>query len=353
MGLNISDNSIELIQLGPDGSKKEFPVVEAWSRSALPKGIVVGGAIANKEYLVTLLATLYQKPHFGIFSSKNLYFALSESQAYILDLSIASGLEDALQREMLEAELEKHIPFPLTELAFDYYEYSGDKKKQLVNVSLIPLSILKDYLEIFKFAGWNTKNVELESHCLVRALVHAPEDHPILIIDMGARNTLCFIYDGSAIRKNMSVSLGSDLLTEKVAKELNIGSKEAEIKKRKEGFDPEIEGGRIFSVMQGELQDLILEARLMMKTYFGETGRAVSAIICTGGGALIPGLDRYLESDLEAKVTVGMIDDSSGSFENSWKCLFPVAWGAAAKGIFPTLKNGTGINFLADPDLKL
>jgi type IV pilus assembly protein PilM len=127
----------------------------------------------------------------------------------------------------------------------------------------------------------------------------------ILVVDIGAKTTNLVLFDGDELKLSFSIEIAGNKFTKVISDKLNIPLKKAEEIKKKIGLNPEMEGGKIFLILQKEVLEIIEEIR-KIENYFGQkTGKKIEKIILIGGSALLPYLVDYLSENLEKKVEIG------------------------------------------------
>jgi type IV pilus assembly protein PilM len=359
-GIDISDHSIEIISLAGSSEK---PKLLALERVILKPGVVKDGQIIQKEKLGEYLKDSIRKPIFGKIKTQNLILSLSESKTFIHSFSIPEGLDDKENIKEVENEARKTFPFPLEEL---YYDFIINKERNVLLVA-VPKKIVDGYLEVLKNCQLNPVIFETASESLARSLING--NGTVLIVDVGAATTSFSVFDEKKLILGSSLATGGERFTELIAEKLEISKSEAEELKIEIGMDPQKKNGRIFSILQEEMQKIIEKIR-EMNSYFEErTGKKIENIILAGGAILTLHIKEYLADNLEKEILIinpwdkVVIDDfgmkisyvikgikfnTKQYFKKSLKLepiFFSVAIGAALRGLAGDYKT-TGINFL-------
>jgi len=296
LGLDISDYSIEIISLG---GSLEKPKLFALSRAVLEPGIVEDGKIIQKEKLVDRLRALIEKPKFGKIKTKQFIFALPESKTFIHFFEFP----EALEREKIEKEIEfeaiRNFPFPLKDLCFNFK--INNKEVFLVAAQK---DIVEDYLGIFKNLKLQPIALETESISLDRSLIGKDEE-TVLIADIGARTTNFSIFAKKQLRLSISIDIAGNKFTQSLAEKLNISFQEAENLKKEVGLNPELKEGKVFLILQKEIQGIISEIKKIEDYFQKKEQKIIEKIILAGGSAVLPRLADYLTENLEKPVFIG------------------------------------------------
>ncbi len=295
-GLDISDYSIEIISL--EGTV-EKPRLSALGREILEPGIVEDGKILEKEKLEVILRALLEKLKFGKIKTKKLIFALPESKTFLHFFE----LPEVLEKERIEKEIKLQamhtFPFPLKELYFDFKV--GDKEVLLVAAQK---DIVDDYLEVFKNVEIQPIALEIESISLARSLI-GNQKETILIADIGARTTNFSLFDQNRLRLSISINIAGDRFNQALMEKSNISFQEAENLKKEIGLDPEKKEGKVFLILQKEIQEIIAEIKKIADYFQNKTGKKIEKVILAGGSAILHHLPEYLAENLEKPVSIG------------------------------------------------
>jgi len=343
-GLDISDHSIEIISLS---GSPEKPRLLALERVILKSGVVKDGQVIQKEKLEEYLKNSIRKPRFGEIKTRNLILSLPGSKTFIHSFNISEDLDEKEKTKEVENEARKTFPFPLGELYYDFMINNGGD----ILLAAAPKKIVNDYFEVLKNCQLNPLIFETTSESLARSLING--SGVTLIIDVGAATTSFSIFDEKRLRLSSSLATGGERFTELIAKKLEISKSEAEELKIEIGMDPQKKKGRIFLILQEEMQKIIKKIR-EINIYFEErTGKKIENIILAGGAILTLNIKEYLADNLEKEISIinpwDKIEfNTKQYFKKSLKLepiFFSVAIGAALRGLTRDSKT-TGINFL-------
>lgn len=297
LGLDISDYSIEIISLG---GSIDNPKLLAMGRTVLEPGIVENSKILNKEKLITPLLKLIKNPKFGKIKTNKFIFSIPESKSFIHIFEIPENLEKKKILDFIKSQASQTFPFPLENLYLDFQ--IRDKEVLLVAA---PKNIVQDYLDVFKKCRVSPLALEPESESLGRSLIEDKKE-TILILDIGARTTIFSIFDEKGLRLSISNEIAGNRFTKKISEKLNISWEKAESLKKKAGLKPGIKGGRVFLILQKEIQTGIIEEIGKIEKYFQEKEqKSIKKIILAGGSAVLPRLSEYLAENLEKLVSIG------------------------------------------------
>jgi len=292
-GLSISDFSIELVSLS---GTIENPKLLALGRKELTEGIVRDGKVLKKKELEILLRELISKPDFGKLKTKKFVFSMPESKIFVHSFSISGFQKDIF--ELVKEKAKENFPYPLEELFFDY-----ETKENEVLIVASPKEIVKDYLDIFSDCKISPLAIESESLSLGRALIK--NEKVVLILDVGSKFSNFILFDNGKLKLSISNPVAGLSFTKAISEKLKVPFEEAERLKREIGLNPAKKEGRIFLILQKEIQDLIDQTREIENYFFSKTSKKIEKIILTGGSAALPYFKEYLSENLRKEVLIG------------------------------------------------
>jgi len=345
IGLDISDYSIEILSL--TGSK-ENPEILAMSRKILNPGIIEEGKILNKESFKMVLEDLISNPQFGKIKTKKIIFSLPESKSFVHIFEPPKGLKKNELPDFIKSQVCQIFPFSLEEIYFDY-----QMRENFILLAAIPKEIVNEYLEIFKIC--RLQPIILENESMAWSRVFGEKEKTILIADMGAKTTNLVLFEEGELKLSFSMEIAGNKFTRVISDKLNIPFKRAEDIKRRVGLNPELEGGKIFFILQKEVLEIIEEIRKIENYFRQKTGEEIEKIILIGGSALLPYLLDYLSENLEKKVLVGdpFQKINVGILKETLKIepiFYSTAVGLALRGLEKNPENA-GINLIKEVKL--
>jgi hypothetical protein len=176
----------------------------------------------------------------------------------------------AVRQQVITEELSYSLPFPLTEAHYGAVE-SGEEAW----VTVAADAVVQPIKDLYPKA-----NIEAEPLCYLRA-AKAEGIQQALVVDFGASKTVfCGVENGQVGTVRVMLR-GGDVLTEELAKELDLSPDDAELRKRDEGLENPIVR-RFFSEL---LEEALLPSPLPYRR----------VLIC-GGGSATHGLLRFLST---------------------------------------------------------
>ncbi len=293
-GLDISDRSVELAALL---KRKGRVALSHVARVELPPGIVTQGVIAEPDRLVQALATLVRSAFGPKFGKLQAGVSIPETLTYSKTFSLPSSLSPELATKAVALEAQDVFPVSVPNTVQALLPLSRQGETQEVFYAAVEKPNARAYRDVVLRAGIQPLFLDAESMALARSLVAPTEQEPAIIADIGARTTLITVVDRGGIRFSSNVASGGDALNAAIEHRLNVSLSQAEAMRRKAGFDPGIDDGRLFLIMEHPMGEIIDDIRRTLAFYAKRTGRPVRKVILAGGTSLTPGIRDYVASN--------------------------------------------------------
>lgn len=342
VGLDISADALRFVELGLE--KNGSLSVSRYGKKNFPIGTISEGNIRDKKKLQEAIAEL-AKEHKLSFAN----IALPEEQAYLANMRIPrvamSEVHDAIG-----IHLEDHVPISSSDAMFDVVvvgENLGKTKDTMdVVVSVLPRTVVEEYLEIFSDTGITPKAFEFESQAMARAIIPRGDNGTFLVIDIGKMVTDIFVTANGVVQFSASLDIGGHYLTQAVEKKMKVSYEEAELLKMQYGLLSGEKAGGVSSAMIPVVTDLrnrLIRHYSYWQTHHGDkVGGNIERIYITGGGANLKGVTEYLGMGLDVGVFVANPWVNVCSFESYIPPLtlheshgYAAAIGLALRNTFP------------------
>lgn len=230
-------------------------------------------------------------------------------------ISVPATKDPKQMKLLVEAQVEKLAPLPITEMIIDSRvidekkaEKAGEKEKigerSRVLVTGAAKTLVAKYVEAFTLAKMELVALETESFALVRSLV-GRDKSVILILDVGAQRTNITIVDKGIPYFTRTVNVGGGMLTKIIAEQMGISLEEAE--QMKLDLAKDVSSG-IPPAVEMLLQPILNEINYSIGEFRRQEGHGESKIekvIVTGGSAELPGMVAFLSGKLNVNVYIG------------------------------------------------
>lgn len=357
VGIDISDHSIEVMQLNRQGK------IVSYGRAVLPEGIIKDGDIKKQKELIDILNNVLKetKP-FPLIAEEikelKAIISLPENKTYIYHFQI-----DAKDNfyNALTKKIETTIPLPLKEISWDFLKIANREKQDEIDVICVAVDkdVVDSYIYFLRAANITPVALDVESLATGRGLLRKVYDPLIeetknkkriifkeqnktvkedeiedtMILDIGARSTIISVYNNlGAICFAVSLPVAGFDFTQKIADSLNISKEKAEEIKIKDGFKSQTE---FYSVIEKEALKIVNEAKEAESFYKKEFKKDIEKIILAGGSALLPEIDLFFQKFFGNKVEIGnpltKIKDTS-NLDNTRGVIYSNVVGLALRG---------------------
>lgn len=308
IGLDISDSSLKLVQLN---KRRNIFKIQAIGKMDFPEKLLNKGEVINKENLIKAIKTITEKPQYGKVSSNEAIVCLPESKTFIKLIKIEKT-PNAIEN-IIEAEIEKHVPMAIGDVYYDWQVISSTRHHQLVLTGVAPKKTINQYTKIMEEAGLSVVAFEIESIAICRSLLAEErkkfkgEAKNYLILDIGATRTGLTAYSKNTILFTINIPISGNEITSRIAESLKIETVQAEKAKLICGLDEEKAQGVVKDILSGVIEDLaakINEAMNFYDSHFPDRG-PINQIILGGGGANIKKLNKIITDKLNINTVIG------------------------------------------------
>lgn len=330
VGVDISDSSIEFVQLGHGRNK---PKVKSSFRQVIKAGLVENGEIIDAEKLGQILREAFSKAS-PRFSSTSCLLSLPDKLTYFEIVKVDKAIED--WQSYVYSLAQEQLPLNLAEYYYDFLLAKEKKNKYEVFFVAAEIEKVDKYLELFKQAGLQLEAIDFESACLLRALLNeADQAKSVLLADLGAVSSDLILHDKFGFRDQTNLPFGGYVLTAEISQILKIEALDAEKLKKQDGLF--IKQGKLDQILPAKFDDLFAEIKNMQAAYLQKTGRNIEKLILAGGTSLLKGVKELCVQklpDLAIEIgDPGQKIDFSPEFLKNDKILYSNVLGLALRGL--------------------
>ena len=257
-----------------------------------------------EEAIVKLLASAQPEP----IKTPYCIMSLPESQVFSTIFKMPAGLKHKEVKNTIPYKAEEVIPFKTSEVYFDFKTLTKVDETQEVFYVAVPSTVVDGYVSTLENIGLKPVAFDLESISLARALIgeKSKTGKAKMLIDIGSRTTNLNIYDRNGIRQSLTIKIAGDRFTKAIAQKMGIPEKQAEELKRKNGFDPAKQKGKVLLILQNEFKRIIAEVKKLIEFYQVNSRRQIDELILVGGSSLLPQVDQYLADNTSLQTNLGI-----------------------------------------------
>jgi len=303
-GLDISDEAIRVVSLKEGKTGLE---ISSFKDMPLESGILSGGEIKSAEKLRVALTALQKEQGLTF-----VRVSLPEEKAYIVRVKVPVTDESEI-RGNLELQLEEQVPIPVAEAVFDYDIIAKHKDDFEVILAVLPRNVVDEYLAVFEGTGISPIGFEIESQAIAQCVIPEGEMGTSMIIDIERTKMSMSVVSAGSVRFTSSFSMGSNTLTEAIARNLKVDVKEAETIRRTIGISAKEENENLFVAMVPTLaimRDEINRHFIYWHTHedqYGKDHPKIDQLFLCGEGAVTPGLADHFAVGLKAPVKLANV----------------------------------------------
>jgi type IV pilus assembly protein PilM len=292
-GLDISSNSIKMVQLASSSSRI---AIKGYTDVHLPKGVVQDDAIINTDTLASLIKHSLEKPAFGHIDTRHVVASLPESKSFVRVIQIPQ-MSDAEIENAILFEAENYIPIPIDQVYMDWQEVGkrGDKIQVLIIAS--PKDYVDKYIDVLEKADLKPVALEVESQSLVRSIINAGSAETTLIVDLDAHRSNLIMVEAGVLQFTSSIPIAGNTFTETIARALGVSSVKAEAVKKEVGIANTAEYPNIKTTLLPVLNNLSAEIKNILNFHEEHSQNKVSGILLCGGSAKLAHLDEFLRPE--------------------------------------------------------
>jgi type IV pilus assembly protein PilM len=296
VGLDIGTMSVRAVETsrGKDG----YSVARAGA-VPLAHGVVQSGVIQDDKAVTAALKQLWTV---GKFRSRNVALAITNPQIVVREMAVAN-LPTKEMRKALPFQVRDALPLPVERSILDFFPMEEPGQNETVRGLLIaaPKDALITAVQAAERAGLHVARVDLASFALLRAASKLDEQVEA-IVDIGAHSTSVVVHNDGQPLIVRTIPRGGAEITEALASRLGRSLAEAETLKCEVGMlmerDPDTA-----EIVRDAARPLINEIRSSFAYLSaGERPTRVARLALSGGGAMLPGLDDALRTQLGVEV---------------------------------------------------
>jgi type IV pilus assembly protein PilM len=299
-GLDFSDLDLRAAQSQLSGDKIKL---QALSKITLEKGIIQNEEIRDPETVVKKINTLLAKPIYGTFNTNEVVAKLPRSMSYIKYISLENSPNNL--STMVANEVEKHIPLAKKDMFYDFQLIKKDKDHSHILIGAAPQNIVNQYVAILKASKLEISALEISSICDCRCLIKnekipTNENKVYGLINIGFYSSSLIIYANNSIVLSISMPISSQVVTEQIAKTLEIKIEQAEKAKIICGLDKAQANGIVFDILSKMIDALINKVQSTFEyffTHYPEYNK-IDEILLYGAGANIKNLENLIANKL-------------------------------------------------------
>ena len=204
--------------------------------------------------------------------------------------------------EIVRFEAIQQIPFPLDDVEWSYQLFQSESSPDVeVGIFAMRKELVNQHISYFIDQELNVQVVQMNPLAVYNAMAYDGKiKGTTMIIDLGAENTDLIIADEDTIWMR-SIPIGGNNFTEALVKSFKLNFQKAEELKRNAASSKYAR--QIFQAMRPIFADLVAEVQRSIGFYASvHRDSRIKKIIALGGTFKLPGLQKYLQQNLQLDV---------------------------------------------------
>jgi type IV pilus assembly protein PilM len=320
LGIDIGSSAIKIVQLK---NKQGMATLETYGEIALgpyAKKDVGQATNLTPQKLSEALKTLLSEANV---TSKTCGAAVPFASSLVKLIEVPP-LDIKKLETVVPIEARKYIPVPISEVQLDYFVVPETEQKlflgakdiddiesqelqtKMVLIVAMHNETLRKYTETIKLAGLDPQFYEIEVFSNIRSTV-AHSLAPVAIIDLGAATSKLYLVELGIILASHVISIGSQDITQSLAKSSHISVSKAEEIKRQAGILTGVsnnDAARVSHAATLTMEQIFAEARRVLLGFQRKYNKVITKVILTGGGSTLKGLSEFARQQLELETEV-------------------------------------------------
>lgn len=229
IGVDIGESAVKLVQLSQTG--KAY-TIQRVAIEPLHRGLFVDGQIVDAEQIGTLIKhTLTQHK----FTAKQAITCVNFADIISKKLMVRADLKGRELENWIEFEVDKFVPFPVSDLNLDYQfldarDEKGDedieKEVQVTACRKQTIDNLGSCLELAELRPYAidvTHNaLERASRSVIQSMAGAGMTGLTAIIDVGTSSTRFYVYEGESMVYQREEPFGARILVDDIMREYSM-----------------------------------------------------------------------------------------------------------------------------------
>lgn len=275
----------------------------AWNDVPIPDGLRENGSFRDSAGAARALRAALASAHPRPIRRTAAIAALPDAVSFLKTIDL-----DALPRAQIGQTVRERagrdVPLNLDESYLEYRVWPRTDHTIRVQLGVVPRETVHATIGVLEQAGLVPFALEIESAAIVRSVEGQQlPGEPVVVLDLGAtRSSLVVAHHGTVVL-TITLSVGGNAMTERIAGRLGIERDKAEELKRSCGLDPERCAVNIRPIIKSLLDELSSEVRrALVAAKDALEGRQPRMIALVGGGSNIVKLENVLSRELIIKV---------------------------------------------------
>ena len=305
LGIDISSMAVKLLEFSRDGNGYK---VESYGVEPLPPNAISEHNIADVDGVAEAIRRVVRRAKT---KTKDAAVAVPASAVITKTIQLVTAPNDAEMAGLVELEAPKYIPFPLSEINYDF-EVLGPSEHDPALVDVLLVASRAENVDMrsaaLELAGLTAKVVDVESYALEHALTLMAPQMPnhgknatVALVDVGAVVTSVSVVRNMEIIYSREQDFGGKQLTEEIMRRFGMSYEEAGMAKRMGGLPPEYQR-ELLEPFKAAMAQQVLRALQFFNA--SNEQEDVDQVILAGGSAAISGVAGFISHQVGLPVVI-------------------------------------------------
>jgi type IV pilus assembly protein PilM len=305
IGLDIGTSSIKAVGLKPSG--KGYALVH-FGIEPLPPQTIVDGAIMNTAGVVDTIRKLITTQKI---STKNVAVGISGHSVIIKKINMPQMTRQELD-ESIQWEAEQYIPFDIKEVNLDTQILRAESAiRGQMDVMLVAAKkeMVNEYAAVVQEAGLLPSVIDVDAFALqnqYEANYQISQGETVALLNIGASVINVNILSDGITSFTRDITMGGNLLTEEVQRQLNVSYEEAEALKIGSAYGEDEDAvvpQEVERVLTQVSAQMAAEVQRSIDFYAATTAdNPIGKVMLSGGASKSPALQRALSAQLNMPI---------------------------------------------------
>ncbi|MGH7215423.1 MAG: type IV pilus assembly protein PilM, partial [Tepidisphaeraceae bacterium] len=293
-GIDIGNRALKGVKLVREGDIlriDDFEVIEHET--------VLSNAGDNKESIIQTALTNFVQRH--PVKGESVAIGVSGQSSFARFIKLPP-VEPKKIPEIVRFEAIQQIPFPLDDVEWTYQLFQDPASPDVeVGIFAMRKELVNRHIQYFSDVELRVEAVQMNPLAVYNAMFHDKRiEGTTMVVDLGAENTDLIIAEGETIWMR-SIPIGGNNFTEALVKAFKLNFQKAEDLKRTAATSKYAR--QIFQAMRPVFADLVAEIQRSIGFYASvHRDSRIKKIIALGGTFRLPGLQKYLQQNLQLEV---------------------------------------------------
>ncbi len=300
LGVDIGSSSIKLVELKEEAGGYRLLRLASYP---LPPGAVVERSIMDSTIVVEALRSLLSSQKVR---NKRVAVAVAGHSVIVKKVVFPKMTPKELEENLL-VEAERYIPFDIKDVNLDYHVVSKGEEEMEVLLVAAKRDLVEDYISLLREARLEPAVIDVDVFAIQSAFeLNYPQEVGDLmaLCDIGASIMSINVVKGGESLFTRDISIGGNLYTEELQKELGVSFEEAEGLKLGRGTE-KVEPTKVERIVDRVSHMVSMEIAKSLD-FFSATypEDRIRKLYLTGGTSKVPRLKDIIEERTKIPVEV-------------------------------------------------